>query len=829
MDGQYNYQESQTHNRALWQKHNVYSCDNALKPLYSIDTPPPTISGSLHIGHVFSYTQTDIVARYKRMSGYAIFYPFGFDNNGLPTERYVEKKRAIRGHTMPRSEFIALCLEEALEAEKGFVRLWKQLAISACWDNTYSTIADSVRRLSQASFVNLYKRGFVYRRCEPALYCVVCRTSVAQAELDDKESSAYFNTIAFKDAQEKDVLVGTTRPELLPSCVAVLYNPADSRYSHLQGALLRVPIFDIWVPVLADDQVSIEKGTGLVMVCTFGDKTDIEWYKKYNFEYKQSIASNGIFTQDTGILAGLTVVKARERIIQALKENDLLRDQKIVNHAVGIHERCKNEIEYLVLPQWFVSVVKYKQQLLDVAEKITWYPGFMKARYRDWVENLKWDWCISRQRFFGIPFPVWHCQSCGYSICADEKDLPVDPQEKAYQGVCPQCNGNMVIPDTDVMDTWNTSSISPYICYSLLHPQDKDIFTNPQSAVAQFLPMSMRPQAHDIIRTWAFYTIIKCWMHHDQIAWKDIVISGHVLSDKNKKLSKSQGADKAITPENLLANFSVDAIRYWTASAKLGQDTAFSEEQIKIGSRLVTKLWNACKFLQLHMHNHADVMPNEEKSLGVINQWILHRSVQVFAHYCQAFDQYEYGVALEQLDRFFWHDFCDNYIEIIKHQLFNPSFYDAKTIAATQWTLYTIGLRILQLYAPFLPDITESLYQLLYRQHSHTVSIHNTQYNDAQIKLEFPESVDHMAIIIDVVGNVRKLKSLQHVSLKTIIHTLYIIGTQKSCAIIAENEQYIKGVTQAQSIICHHDTQQKNELVIEGDHVQAWITIEKNV
>lgn len=824
MDNQYNYQESQQRNRELWEQHKVYSCEDSSKPVYSIDTPPPTVSGSLHIGHVFSYTQTDIVARYKRMLGYSIFYPFGFDNNGLPTERFVEKKRAIRGHMMPRSEFIKLCLEEAFQAEKGFVHLWKQLAISANWNNTYSTISDSVRKLSQESFINLYERGFVYRRCEPALYCVVCRTSVAQAELEDKESSTMFNTIVFKDAQNSEVLIATTRPELLSSCVAVLYNPADERYLHLQGSSLQVPIFNFSVPVLPDEQVSIEKGTGLVMVCTFGDKTDIEWYKKYNFAYKQSIGNNGLFVQNTGLLAGLTVSKARERIIEALKDADLLRDQKVVNHTVGVHERCKNEIEYLVLQQWFVSVVKHKEKLLEISEKITWHPAFMKARYRDWVENLKWDWCISRQRFFGIPFPVWHCQSCGHVICAKAKDLPLDPQETAYQGTCPQCTSDQIIPDTDVMDTWNTSSITPYICYSLLNPHDEDIFTDPQSAVTKFLPMGMRPQAHDIIRTWAFYTIIKCWMHHDQIAWNDIVISGHVLSDKNKKLSKSQGTDKAITPENLLANFPADAIRYWTASAKLGQDTAFSEEQIRIGSRLITKLWNAFKFLQSHMVDHAENSPKTD-SFGVINEWILHRSTQVFAHYTLSFDQFESGVALEHVERFFWHDFCDNYIEIVKHQLFNPALYEPEEIRVTQWTLYTVGLRILQLYAPFIPDITEQLYQLIYKQRLNTVSVHATQYGLIQTEFHFPESLEQMDTVIAVVGHVRKLKSLHHVSLKTAVAVLHVIGTQKACDIIVKSEQYIKGVTQAESVVYHYNEPCKTELIVNGERHEAWVTV----
>lgn len=823
MEKQYDQKSHEAAAQALWQEHNTYSANNNPGPLYTIDTPPPTVSGTLHIGHIFSYTQTDIIARYKRMSGYSVFYPFGFDDNGLATERFVEKKRNIQAHQLSRSEFIAICLEESHNAEKQFQSLWQRMGLSADWSATYSTISPEVRKISQESFVKLLHQGAVYRQHEPALYCTTCRTSVAQAELDDKQEPSFFNDIVFQDEQGNDLIIGTTRPELLPSCVALLYNPQDMRYQHLQGKQARVPVFNFLVPIIADEKVDIEKGTGLVMCCTFGDKTDIEWYKKHKLPYKQSIGFDGKFKPETGILAGLKVPQAREAILAELKKLNLVIRQQAITHAVNIHERCKKEIEYMMLQQWFLNILDSKAQFIELADQINWYPAYMKSRYINWVENISWNWCLSRQRFFGIPFPVWYCTDCNEMLVADIKDLPIDPQEQTYPGKkCTKCNSENIRPDTDVMDTWNTSSITPYICASLFNKESDPFDT---AAEKQFIPMSMRPQAHDIIRTWAFYTIVKSWLHDKTIPWKDIVISGHVLSTAKEKISKSQG-NNPLEPENLLATYSADVIRYWTASGSLGTDIAFSDTQLKIGQRLVTKLWNAFRFVHEHVGTYQ---PSKQapKNLGVMNQWLLHNVNKRFTSYQHYFEQQEFSLALDQVEQFFWHDFCDNYLELIKDQLFKPEKYSAAEVEGTRWTLYYVGLRILQLYAPFLPHMTESLYQALYKQYEKTDSLHRTKFKELALPFEFINSVQTAQTIVAIVQLARKLKTEKQLSLKTELAHVTVCGVDDAITQpLLEQETLLKGVIHAQTIIFTTARECSNELVEKDGGWHAVIVVD---
>lgn len=799
MENRYEHTSWEKKFQELWEKEKTYNRENNPGPSYSIDTPPPTVSGSLHIGHIFSYTQTDIIARYKRMNGFSVFYPFGFDDNGLATERFVEKKCKVRSHELGRTNFINLCLKETAETEHQFKELWQRMGLSVDWVSCYSTISEPVRRLSQSSFLDLYKKGFISRKHAPALYCPTCRTTVAQAELDDAEKPSFFNDIVFKDYHGNNLIISTTRPELLPACVALFYHPNDKRYMHLAGTPATVPVFNFSVPVLTDDKVDMEKGSGLVMCCTFGDKTDIFWFKKYNLPYKQVLGLNGRMTQQAGILSDLSIKDARIKIIEELIAQNLLTGQKEISHSVSIHERCKHEIEFLMLSQWFINILEHKQKFLELAEQVEWHPTFMKSRYKDWVEHLGWDWCISRQRFFGIPFPVWHCTDCGHVILADEKSLPVDPQEKPYAGKCPQCASSAIIGDTDVMDTWNTSSITPYICAELATGKQVAFSNAPAPELLQFLPMSMRPQAHDIIRTWAFYTIVKSYMHSNVTPWKNIVISGHVLSDAKEKISKSQG-NSAITPENILTSFPADAIRFWTASGRLGHDVAFSESQLKIGLRLVTKMWNAFRFTKEHVAEFKtpQTFPQE---FGTINEWLLQRVSDTFVEYQKYLENNEFSLALEPLEKFFWHDFCDNYLELVKHQLFNPQEYDAAQVYATRWTLYHVGLRILQMYAPYMPYITEALYELLYKEQLHTASIHQTRFEKEQTEYVFDESEKLTNTVITLVSRIRTLKTEQQLSLKTPLEVLTIASNNDELlANLKKLEKTIRGVSQAQEI-----------------------------
>lgn len=828
MEKKYDHQICEAAAQQQWATEQTYKTENNPGPLFSIDTPPPTVSGTLHIGHIFSYTQTDIIARYKRMNGYSVFYPFGFDDNGLPTERYVEKKRGITAHQVSRSEFIKICTEESHAAADTFKKLWQRIGLSADWNSTYSTISDDSRRISQESFIKLFEKDYIYRKQEPALYCTTCRTSVAQAELDDKQIPSSFNDIIFKDSDGNDLTIATTRPELLPACAAVLYNPKDSRYTHLHGKKAIVPLFGQSVPLLEDDLVEIEKGSGLVMVCTFGDKTDIIWYKKHNLPYLHVIGFDGKCTENAGFLAGLKAPEARATVIEKLRENGLLIREQAITHSVSVHERCKKEIEFVILPQWFISILPYKQNFLDIANTIEWHPAFMQSRYNDWVENLGWDWGISRQRFYGIPFPAWHCVDCGTILLAKTDQLPVDPQETPHDGPCTNCNSTNIKPDTDVMDTWNTSSLTPYICQNLFSPstplfsEKSSVDNDTQKKVT--LPMSMRPQAHDIIRTWAFDTIVKTWMHHGVAPWKSIVISGHVLSDKKEKLSKKDG--NTMDPDLLLQKYPADAIRYWTASGRLGQDMMFSPEQLTIGQKLITKLWNAFRFAEPHLmeFNTPHVLP---ATLGAVNEWLLHTTSACFEKYQSYLEQNEFGLALNTVEQFFWNDYCDNYVELVKNQLFNPEQYPAEQIEATRWTLYHVGLRILQLYAPYLPHATETLYQELYKKHEKTASIHQTRYQNIQTLYDFSAQAAIMHKVIAIATQVRKLKTEHQLSLKTPLTTMHIYSSNEALRnSLTEHDQLIKGVTQAVEINYKENNGQISELTQSDDVWHAHLVIE---
>ncbi len=771
----------------LWREHGVNHFDpsDTTRPVYSIDTPPPTVSGNLHIGHVFSYTHTDFLARYRRMQGYNVFYPMGFDDNGLPTERYVEKKHKTKAHLMGRSAFIKLCLEEVAHAHHDFSALWQALGLSIDWRFTYSTISDLARTVAQKNFLSLLAQNNVYRTATAALYCTTCQTSVAQAELDSLECKTTFNTILFSDAAGQHYPVATTRPELLPACVAVLYHPDDQRFSHLAHTSLASPFFNTRVPCIADTDVQPDKGTGLVMCCTFGDQTDITWFERHNLPLKTVMDSKGVWLDHTGPMAGLRAPEARAAIIATLLNANLVTEQKQINHAVSIHERCKQPIEYRVIPQWFVRIMNNKEAFLTRGDDVTWFPHFMLSRYRDWVTNLGWDWCISRQRFYGVPFPVWHCNDCHLLLTPPLEALPIDPTESPYPNKTCSCGSTNISGETDVMDTWNISSLTPQINQANLaaHGYDR----------AVQIPFSLRPQAHDIIRTWAFDTIVKSHYENNSIPWQSIVISGHVTQGSGK-ISKSTGG-AALTPQSLLATHSADAIRYWAAKASPGVDTAFSEEQIKVGLRLQTKLWNAFRFIQ----QQVPAVPTTTSVRDTINAWIEGRLKETTKHYISYFEQAEYARALDVVESFFWNDFCDNYLELIKDRFFNPAKYTSEQIAATHEVLYAVGYGFLQLYAPFIPFVTDYLYQELYKHHTGGVSIHTTLLKkpDAVTTTE-QHAQQTTAVILDIVSQVRRQKSEAHRSLKTPVLALQItVNTDDLARRLQQEEATITGITKS--------------------------------
>ena len=823
MESTYNQKTAHETAKKRWQENDVYAFDpnDQTRPVYSIDTPPPTVSGNLHIGHVFSYTHTDFLARYRRMCGYNVFYPMGFDDNGLPTERYVEKKHKTKAHLLGRSAFIALCQEEVKEAHASFAALWQELGLSIDWRFTYSTISDLARRVAQQNFLDLWENEQVYRTATAALYCTTCQTSVAQAELDSLECKATFNTILFTDAQGTTYPIATTRPELLPACVAVLYHPSDTRFTHLKDQTLSTPFFNITVPCIADEDVQPDKGTGLVMCCTFGDQTDITWFERHGLPLKSIMDERGIWLDHTGPLAGLRAAEARTAIVALLKQHGLLTEERHIVHAVNIHERCKQPIEYRVIPQWFVRIIDAKEDFLKQGAAVTWFPSFMQSRYKDWVSNLGWDWCISRQRFYGVPFPVWHCQDCKAIIPAPQESLPIDPLEQPFPGkACPSCASSNLKGESDVMDTWNISSLTPQINIATL------IEKCGHSPVT--LPFSLRPQAHDIIRTWAFDTIVKAAYDQATIPWKTIVISGHVTQSSGK-ISKSTGG-AALTPQSLLASFSADAIRYWAGKANPGVDTAFSEDQLKMGMRLQTKLWNAFRFIEQQVGEEKIGFLADATPLSAINDWIVTRCRQAAYAHAKHFEEAEYARALESIDQFFWQDFCDNYLELVKDRFFNEEKYSTAERAQTKATLYTIGFHILQLYAPFLPFVTEQLYQELYCQQTNIKSLHSTRLEPQTILPKMQETTrEAIAHILHIVGEVRKQKSEQHVSLKTPLSNLTLIVSDETIKQLLTAElATIAGITKAHSAWVVVDSKQPTGLCTVSMTLAAQETAPEN-
>ncbi len=788
METKYCARSAQEVIKKLWQDAavNAFDASDTQRPVYSIDTPPPTVSGNLHIGHVFSYTHTDFLARYKRMTGHNVYYPMGFDDNGLPTERYVEKKHKTKAHLIGRSPFIKLCLEEVRHAHTAFAALWQELGLSIDWRFTYSTISDLARKVAQKNFLALLKANKAYRTATAALYCTTCQTSVAQAELDSMDCGTTFNTILFADTTGKQYPIATTRPELLPACVAVLYHPSDARFTHLQNTVLTSPYFNTPVPCIADEDVQPDKGTGLVMCCTFGDQTDITWFIRHALPLKTCMDEKGVWLEHTGPLAGKRAAEARAAILTVLKEAGLLSEQKSLTHAVNIHERCKQPIEYRVIPQWFVRIMDAKEQFITHGNEIAWFPYYMISRYKDWVTNLGWDWCISRQRFYGVPFPVWHCNSCKALLTATEDQLPIDPLETPYPGTTCHCGSSDISGESDVMDTWNISSLTPQINCALVAEQ-----TGISDAIT--LPFSLRPQAHDIIRTWAFDTIVKAAYDTGSIPWNTIVISGHVTQNAGK-ISKSTGG-AALTPQHLLETYSADAIRYWAGKASPGVDTAFSEDQIKNGQRLQTKLWNAFRFITQQVPTKpADCIATEP-----VNCWITERCGFTYNTYRTQFEEAEYAKALESVDQFFWGDFCDNYLELIKDRFFNPDRYTEDLIRETQHTLYVVGLNILKLYAPFIPYVTDTLYQHIYKSAEMPASIHLTQFTP-QEKVNPTRSLPQLIVtqILHIVSEVRRQKSEQQCSLKTPLTSLTItVGDSDMAEALTPMLTTISGISKA--------------------------------
>ena len=735
-----------------WEAEGVYRFDRG-KPrseVYSIDTPPPTVSGSLHVGHVFSYTHTDVVARFRRMRGKAVFYPMGWDDNGLPTERRVQNYFGVRCDpalpydpsfappakpdkpiSVSRPNFIELCNRLTVEDEKAFEALWRYLGLSVDWSMTYATISPRAQRVSQVAFLRLLTRGLAYKVEAPTLWDVDFRTAVAQAELEDREMPGAYHRVRFARADgDGFVEIETTRPELIPACVALVAHPDDERYKRLVGREVMTPLFGVRVPVKAHTLADPEKGSGIAMICTFGDITDVTWWRELGLPVRGVIHTDGTLREVNWGSAGwesadagragryyadlmrLSASKARVKIVDQLRASgDLVGEPRPIMHSVKFYEKGDRPLEIVTSRQWFFKTIEFREALLARGRELAWHPAYMGTRFENWANGLTGDWCVSRQRFFGVPFPVWYPLDAhgrpqyDRPLAPREEQLPMDPSTNVPDGYRADQRGQPggFAGDPDVMDTWATSSVTPQIVCGW--PDDPDLF-------ARTFPMDLRPQAHDIIRTWLFDSVLRAHFEHDSLPWRHAAISGWVLDPDRKKMSKSKG--NVVTPMALLEEHGSDGVRYWAASGRPGTDTAFDPNQMRVGRRLAIKLLNASKFALAPPKPQATdgpATPKPEAKAGDItapvDRAMLRNLAALVDEATRDFEAYDYARVLQRTEEFFWR-FCDDYLELVKGRRYGEQ--TAAGAASANSALAAALSVLLRLFAPFLPFVTEEVW-----------------------------------------------------------------------------------------------------------------------
>jgi len=806
-----------------WQSRGTYRFDRdgaTRDAIFSIDTPPPTASGSLHIGHVFSYTHTDAIARYQRMRGKTVFYPMGWDDNGLPTERRVQNYYGVRcdpslpydaGFTPPfeggdnksskaadqlpisRRNFVELCERLTVEDEKAFEKLWRDLGLSVDWTQSYRTIGDESQVASQRAFLRNFARGEAYQSDAPTLWDVTFRTAVAQAELEDREQPGTYHRIAFHAPDGSDVLVETTRPELLPACVALVAHPDDERYQALFGTTVTTPLFGVEVPVVAHHLAQPDKGSGIAMICTFGDVTDVTWWRDLQLPTRPILGFDGRILRDAPEaissesgraayeqLAGKTVFSAKATVVDLLRESGELRGEpRKITHPVKFYEKGDKPLEIVSTRQWYIRNGAHEDdlraRLLQRGKDIAFVPEFMRVRYENWVNGLSGDWLISRQRFFGVPIPVWYPLDgegnpvFDSPIVPTEDALPVDPSSDAAPGYTEEQRGvaGGFIGELDVMDTWATSSLTPQLAGGW--ERDPELYD-------LVFPFDLRPQGQDIIRTWLFSTVLRAELERGEQPWKTAAISGFIVDPDRKKMSKSKG--NVVTPADMLVQHGSDAVRYWAASSRLGTDAAFDPQnptQIKIGRRLGIKILNASKFI---LGFGTGERPADAAITDALDRSMLAALADVVATATQALDDYDHARALEVTESFFW-TFCDDYLELVKERAYGQAG-DAAAQASAVAALRSALDELLRLFAPFVPFATEEAWSW-----SHDSSVHTSGWPTAD-RADADASPELLALAGRALIGIRRAKTDAKASQKTPVASAVITAPAEQLRLLQQ-------------------------------------------
>ena len=795
-----------------WDSTHVYSFDRTADRanIYSIDTPPPTVSGSLHVGHVFSYTHTDVVARFQRMLGKEVYYPMGWDDNGLPTERRVQNFFGVRcdpslpydANFVPpfeggdnksskaadqipisRRNFIELCEKLTTEDEKQFEALWRRLGLSVDWSQTYQTISPDAQAVSQKAFLNNLERGEAYQSMAPTLWDVTFRTAVAQAELEDREQPGAYHRIGF-DGPNGKIFVETTRPELLPACVALVAHPDDERYQPLFGKSVTTPLFGVEVPVVAHRLASQEKGSGIAMICTFGDVTDVIWWRELDLPNRAILGWDGriiseapdVITSEKGKevfaeLAGKTTFSAKQTIVELLQESgDMVGDAKPITHPVKFFEKGDKPLEIVSTRQWYIRNggrdEDLRNELIAKGKDLAFHPDFMRVRYENWVNGLTGDWLISRQRFFGVPIPVWYALDQDANpdfdrvLTPSHELLPVDPSTDVPAGYTESQRNqpNGFLGEIDIMDTWATSSLTPQLAGGWISDPEK---------YAKVFPFNLRPQGQDIIRTWLFSTLLRSEQESGQLPWSNAAISGWILDPDRKKMSKSKG--NVVVPAEPIDNHGADAVRYWASSARLGTDAAFDEGQMKIGRRLAIKLLNASKFV-------LSFEPAEGKTevTEAVDQSLLLNLAEVVKDATKAFENYDHTKALEVAEQFFW-NFTDNYLELVKERAYGQGDYTPAEQASAAVALRKALHTMLRLFAPFLPFATDEVWSWW---QTDAGSIHRAAWPKPEELTEGldPSNLAVLELAKEALFGLRKAKSDEKVSMKASVESATLVA-----------------------------------------------------